>query len=238
MTVGRVNVGGGGLKPSDLLDLVTIANQADLSNSVVNTNITGKLGSPTVAGDSWIKIGTDIDAQKANLAANLTLKGIASVATESLKALVDKFITQVNKVGSSLVMIGGTVDQPIPAGYYDGTLSSGKIKGDPNKISANIANGVTIDGITGTIKKFSGVGTTDATGKAIVTGLPFQPKLVQVIVNNWPQCMYIDAQYNAALSFPSQSTNGYTSSITANGFTCGTSGVPYANLPFVYNIYG
>jgi len=430
MATGKVNVGGGGLKPSELADLVELANQADLSNTVAAANIVSKLGSPTVTGDTWSKIGADILTQKTNMATNLTLKGIASAATESLKVLVDKFIniittdataiaenilssktayvnnikvtgTMTNNLAETkatygktllniipngnfvdtigwamdpsgsisatsnilttlattqyggpkylipnylsyaghklyvkahvkatvplvLTLLNDTINQPTTAntgsntyeftsgmltvtasptalyfkvqdqrasgwdnvyvkqvvvidlttafgagleptqtqmdniinamgGWFGGNLILSKITNgayinngilgtpevlfnDPNKIATNIVSGITIDGITGTVKKFSGVGTTDASGKAIVTGLPFQPKLVQVIINNWAQCFYIDAQYNSAVSFPSQSTNSYVSSISTNGFVCGTIGVSCANLPFVYNV--
>jgi hypothetical protein len=44
----------------------------------------------------------------------------------------------------------GTADQPIPAGYHDGT---GKVPGDPSLLSSNISAGVTIFGVAGSRKR-------------------------------------------------------------------------------------
>ncbi|MCB8818336.1 beta strand repeat-containing protein [Desulfosporosinus shakirovi] len=59
--------------------------------------------------------------------------------------------TMINKVGSGTVITPGTTDKTIPQGYYDGTISAGKVQGDADLKAENIKSGVNIFGVTGTI---------------------------------------------------------------------------------------
>jgi hypothetical protein len=119
--------GGGGLKTADKLALINLANQADLNNSSVKTNITGKIGSPTLSNDTWTKIGTDILAQKTSLATKLVDLGKSSTDTESLKCLVDKVVGGISFTSptTSLIVDAGETIVVGDSLVYD---SSGKCK--------------------------------------------------------------------------------------------------------------
>lgn len=69
-------------------------------------------------------------------------------------------------------------------GLNDGYYSGGTVLGDPDLIAANIKNGVSIFGVSGTVGRFaSGSGTTNtANGKRIiVSGLSFTPSAVIIV---------------------------------------------------------
>ena len=61
----------------------------------------------------------------------------------------------------ALTLTPGTTNQPIPAGYHDG---SGKCAGDAALVAGNIKSGVTIFGVTGTVGCLLATGQTTAWG--------------------------------------------------------------------------
>lgn len=71
--------------------------------------------------------------------------------------------TMPNKVGSATEITPSTVDQVIPQGYYGGITGDGKVFGDADLIPANIAEGVTIFGVEGTLALAT------LTGDAVIT---------------------------------------------------------------------
>jgi hypothetical protein len=80
----------------------------------------------------------------------------------------------------ALTITPGTADQPIPAGYHNG---SGKVKGDPNLVAGNIKSGVSIFGVAGSVipgKRFASGQITPPGNYFTVSGLSFQPGYVMV----------------------------------------------------------
>lgn len=222
--------GKGGVSSADLNALITIANEADSSNTTVNASITSKLGSPTVGGDSWIKIGNDIVTQKTNLAANLVSRGKTALSSESLKSLVDKTVKSTECLPANIA-IGITIDGV--AGAYKSA----------NTVAGNIKAGVTIDGVAGNVTIASlggkgyqaGSGTTNASGHAIITGLPFQPSIIKVFVTT-PGYSYLhDVAWSATTALQENGPGTSTAAVVTNGFDILTSGGTL--LAFTYKVW-
>jgi len=81
----------------------------------------------------------------------------------------------------AVVITPGTSDIAIPAGYHNG---SGYVKGDANLVVANIKSGVSIFGVTGTVKEYkaaSGSVSVSNTSTQTVSGLGFTPQVIIII---------------------------------------------------------
>lgn len=116
-----------GLKYADKEALINIANNADISSSVINTNLANILGSPTLPGDTWVSMIANIYNQKTTLANNLKARGKSAEATMSLKQLADLTTKDANCIASKIIpgaIIDGVTGAPFNLNAGDVTLYS------------------------------------------------------------------------------------------------------------------
>ena len=240
-----LGISGGGLKTTDKNALIDIANAADTSNTSINIALTNAIGSPTVNGESYTNIITDINTQKSNLATRLVSRGVTAIATETLKALVDKI--------SNIVYGGICVANDIRTGksaVVNGVLISGTMN-LTNLIASNVKSGVVIDGITGTLidgtgmKKYASGTATSAVGALSfldasngisgayplsITGLTFTPSTIMICKTLTTPVAGGGSMYRSGLNLASTgtyacpiahfgSTNAMVSTIQLDGTT-------------------
>ena len=107
-----------------------------------------------------------------------------------------------------------TSNQTIPEGYHNGT---GYVKGDPNLVSDNIVNGITIFGVNGRAKRVV-TGSFNLKGETKSITIGFKPRCVLCSLDDttqWAMAAFIDGELKTA----SRSNNFVIITIGATGFT-------------------
>ena len=111
---------------TDRLALIDLANIGDAYQIPTITGFISTLGSPTVTGDNWTKIQSDLSAQKTSLVSKLTALGQTAVDTESLQALVNKVVVDPNLTASNVrygTVINGITGDLYPIDKVAGSLT-------------------------------------------------------------------------------------------------------------------
>jgi len=188
--------------------------------------------------------GTNFILQGSDSAGNATPADVLASKTFSNDSGPDQVGTMPNR--GAVVITPGTTNQAIAAGYHNG---SGYVVGDPNLIASNIRSGVSIFGVTGSLKpKYEASGTISVTANSTsysVSGLSFTPVLV-IITHWWGSYTAFAAKGTlGGNTLPDNLNNwNYTASFgpygganitfTTNGFTFTSASKHYDKFPVTY----
>lgn len=132
----------------------------------------------------------EIEIKKGLIVSALNSVGISADLLNTHQEIANK-ITEAN-VGQQIIT-PGTINKVISKGFHDGT---GYVKGDSNLKASNIKAGVSIFGITGTVKEIKfAVGEMSRLptyySPETVNGLPFRPNFIYVGAYSTAHGLYI-----------------------------------------------
>lgn len=132
----------------------------------------------------------EIEIKKGLIVSALNSVGISADLLNTHQEIANK-ITEAN-VGQQIIT-PGTINKVISKGFHDGT---GYVKGDSNLKASNIKAGVSIFGVTGTVKEIkfaTGVMSEepDYYSPQIISGLSFTPNFIYVGGNATVHGLYI-----------------------------------------------